>query len=174
MDSVGRPRGHYVRKGGGVIEQDPREYIADILSGIGLEVTFAGDGRSRGLKFVPVELRSVGWFNREADGRTQYRPVFEILLLSRKCDGCSSAKPFERSLAECTEQHLVPAGETVLDALLSSPYCEVISNSTPLIGSAEQEPVPVPSDLSAIRFRVVATEENRARVQRMSGPTKLL
>ena len=174
MDSLGRPQGHYARKGGGVIEQEPREYIADILREIGYDVAYAGDERSRDLKFVPIELRSVGWFKRETETAPEYRPVFEILLLNRRCDGCSSAKPFERSLAECTEQHLVPAGETVLDALLSSPYCEVISNSTPLIGSVEQEPVPVPSDLSAIRFRVVATEENRARVQRMSGPTTLL
>ena len=166
MDSVGRPRGHYGRKGGGVIEQEPREYIADILSDIGLEVTFAGDERSRGLKFVPVELRSVGWFNREADGRTQYRPVFEILLLSRKCDGCSATK---RSIAECTEHYLVLSGEALLDALLASPHCEVISNSTPLIGAVEQELASVPSDLSAIRFRVVATEENRGRVQRSGG-----
>ena len=36
MDSLGRPQGHYVRKGGGVIEQEPREYIADILCEIGL------------------------------------------------------------------------------------------------------------------------------------------
>ena len=170
MDSLGRPQGHYARKGGGVIEQEPREYIADILREIGYGVAYAGDARSRDLKFVPIELRSVGWFKRETESASEYRPVFEILLLNRRCDGCSSAKPFERSLGECTEQHLVPAGETVLDALLSSPYCEVISNSTPSDRSGGAgASMPVPSDLSAIRFRVVATEENRGRVQRSGG-----
>lgn len=166
MESAGRPKGHYGHKGGGVVEQEPREYVADVLRDIGLEVTFAGDERARRLKFVPVELRSVGWLNREAHGRTQYRPVFEILFLSRRCDGCSTS---ERSMAECIEHYLVLSGETVLDALLASPHCEVISNSTPLIGSVEQELPPVPSDLSAIRFRVVSTEENRARIQHTRG-----
>ena len=118
---------------------------------------------------MPVELRSVGWFLRGREDAPEYRPVFEVLLLNRKCDCCSESDLVERSLAECIEQHVVPAAETVLDAFRSSPLCDVISNDAPLIGAVEQELPPVPSDLSAIRFRVVATQENTARVHHTGG-----